>query len=217
MQRAMLAGREIRLSGEHVLAAIGERVLDLGKDRGGFGQAPGAVFAARHLALVGVDDINAVVAQLRDIALRRRVLPHAHVHRGHREHRRVGREQQRGGKVVGVPRRHLGDEVGGGGRNDDQVGLARQLDMSHLDLILEVPERGEDLVFGQGGERHRRDEMRSALGQDAAHAHPRLADQPDELARLVSGNPAADDQEDVSIGHQYPVSSMSSAFMIVIC
>ena len=42
------------------------------------------------------------------LALGRRMLPHAHVHRRHGQHRLVGRQDQRGRQVVGDPGGHLG-------------------------------------------------------------------------------------------------------------
>src|SRR3546814_8119503 len=64
----------------------------------------------------------------------------SHIHRGRREHWLVGREQQCRREVVGDARRHLREQIGGRGRDDDQVGFAAQLDMPHLDLVLEVKE-----------------------------------------------------------------------------
>ena len=178
-----------------------QRLLDRREDRLGLGQAPRPIFAARHLALVGLEDRHAVGAQPRDVAPGRLVLPHPHVHRRRGEHRLVGGEQQGGGEIVGDPRRHLRQQVGGRRADHDQVGLAAELDMAHLDLVLEVPQAGMDRLLGQRRQRHRRDELRAALGQHAAHAAARLADQPDQLARLVGGDAAADDEEDALAPH----------------
>ena len=61
------------------------------QDRFGFGQTAGTVFTAGHVAFIGLHDGDAVGAELRDIALRRGVQPHADIHRGRGEHRLVGR------------------------------------------------------------------------------------------------------------------------------
>ena len=45
---------------------------------------------------------DAVGDELREIALRRRMLPHARVHRRRDQHRPVGREQHGGGEIVGM-------------------------------------------------------------------------------------------------------------------
>ena len=39
-----------------------------------------------------------------------------------------------------MPAGHPREQVGGGGRDDDQVGLAAELDMAHLGLVLQVPQ-----------------------------------------------------------------------------
>ena len=44
-----------------------------------------------------------------------------------------------------MPLRHLGHDVGGGGRHHQQVGLARQLDMAHLALVGEREQVAIDL------------------------------------------------------------------------
>ena len=38
--------------------------------------------------------------------------------------------------------RHLGHEVGGGRRNDDEVGLAREADMADLGLVVAIEQVG---------------------------------------------------------------------------
>ena len=50
----------------------------------------------------------------------------------------VGREQDGGGKIVGMPARHAGDEIGGGRRDDDEVGIARQANMADVELALRI-------------------------------------------------------------------------------
>jgi hypothetical protein len=71
--------------------------------------------------------------------------------------------------------------------------------MPHLGLVLQVPEAGVDRLLGQSRQGHRRDELRSAGGQDAADARPGLADQPNQLAGLVGRDAAADDQQDALV------------------
>ena len=88
------------------------------------GQAARAEFAARHLALGRLDHLDAVGLELRDIALRRGVLPHADVHRRRDDDRLVGREQQGRREVVGDARRHLGEQVGGRRADQHEIGRA---------------------------------------------------------------------------------------------
>jgi hypothetical protein len=103
------------------------------------GQSSGAGLAALcHLARLGADEVDAVRPQLCHVAARGGLRPHVRVHRGGGQHRLVCREQQRGCEVVGVAARHLGEEVGGGWGDHDQVGVARQADVADLALGIEV-------------------------------------------------------------------------------
>jgi hypothetical protein len=56
-------------------------------------QPPRSIFAAGHFALVGLHDRHSVRTQALDVAARRLVPPHAHVHRRRGEHLLVGRQQ----------------------------------------------------------------------------------------------------------------------------
>ena len=138
---------------------------------------------------------HAVGLELRDIALGRGVLPHAHVHRRRDDDRLVGRQQQRRREIVGDARGHLGEQIGGRRADEHEVGRAAKLDVADLDLVLQLPQRGVDLAFGERAEAHRRDEMLAAFGQHGRDLVAGFLEQPDELERLVCGNPAADDEE----------------------
>ena len=131
------------------------------------------------------------------------VLPHLHVHRGNDEHGLVGGEDQRGSKVISDAGAHLGHQVCRRGTDDDQVGFAGKLDMADLGLVLEVPQRGEDLVAGQRGQRHGRDELRPALGQDAFTAAPGLGNKAHEFTALVGGNTTTHHKQDAGIGRVF--------------
>ena len=184
-----------------------EDVGNLEPDHFRLGQAARAELAASHLALVGLHHVDAGLPEPGDVPLRGRVLPHPHVHCRNREHRLVGREDKRGAEIIGDARGHLGEQVRGGRADDDQVGLAAELDVPDLGLVLQVPQRGMDLVLGERREAHRRDELRPAVGQHASDLAAALADQPNELARLVGGNTAAHDEQDTRRDHlavQFP-------------
>ena len=81
------------------------------------------------------------------------------------------------------------------GQTRTKSAARRQLDMADLDLVLELPQRGVDLAFGQRAEAHRGDEMLAALGQHRRDLVPGLLEQPHQLERLVGRDPAADDEE----------------------
>ena len=59
----------------------------------------------------------------RRVRLRRRVLPHPHVHRGREQHRPAERERGLGQHRVREPVRELGERRGRERRDDEQVGL----------------------------------------------------------------------------------------------
>ena len=75
-------------------ALAGEVCFDGREDFSGLSHATGAELAAGHVAVVRTDERDAVGFQLRDVSLRGRVQPHAHVHRGREQHRLVGSKQR---------------------------------------------------------------------------------------------------------------------------
>ncbi len=210
MQRPVVLAREIGLPRQRIAPHRFGRAKARNRlpDRLRLGQPARAIFAARHRPFVRVQHRHPVIAQSRDIAPRGGMIPHAHVHRGHGDHRLVGRQQQRGRQIVGDPRRHLRHQVGARGANHHQIRLAAQLDVAHLGLVLKIPQRGIDRLFGQRRQRHRCHELLPALGHDAGHLAAALADQPHQLARFIRRDAAADDQQDparMHPGHDYPI------------
>ncbi len=160
----------------------------------GLGHASGAELAASHLTLVGSDEGNSVAAQRRNISSRRRMLPHANIHRGRYEHWLVGREQHGCGEIAGQALRHFGEEVGGRRRDRNQVGFARKANMTDLGLVLQIEQIGEGFFLGEHGERQRGDEFGAGFGQDGTHGSAPLLQAAHELEALIGGDAAADDQ-----------------------
>ena len=126
--------------------------------------------------------------------------PHFRVHGRRHQHRLSGRQQHRGSEIVGKAVGELGHQVGGGRRDDDEVGLASQPDMADILLVLAVEQIGEDMVGGQRADRQRRDETLRGLGHDGAHRGAALAQPADQVERFVGGDAAADDQENALVG-----------------
>ena len=87
------------------------------------------------------------------------------------------------------------------GQTTTSSACAAELDMADLDFVLEIPQRGVDLVARKRGQAHRGDELRAAVGQHARDVAAALADQAHELARLVGGDSAAHDQQDTRRNH----------------
>jgi hypothetical protein len=178
-----------------------EHRLGGGGDLQRLGHAAGAAFAALgHLARIGADHRDAVGGELRQVAAGRRVGPHARVHRRGDQHRPVGREQHRGGEVVGVAARHLGHEVGGRRRDHDQVGVAREPDMADVELGAGVEQVGMDALACDRAGRQRRDEFLRGARHHDARGRAALLQASDQVERFVGRDAAADDEKDAFAG-----------------
>src|SRR4029079_11338109 len=90
---------------------------------------------------------------------------------------------------------------GGRRRDHDQIRLARETDMPDLGLVLEVEQIGEGAFLGEHGKRERRNELGAAFVKEGAHRRAPLLQPAHELEALISGDAAADDQEDALALH----------------
>ncbi len=120
----------------------GERGANRLHDLGRLAHAPRAIFAAGHLAVFRPDEQCAVRAQPRDVAPRRRMQPHAHIHRRGEQDPLIGGQQKRRRQIVGQPMRRAREQIGGRRRDDDEVGLPRKLNMPHFAFARRVEEIG---------------------------------------------------------------------------
>ena len=149
-ERLDLDGRAV-IRRDAGLDRFGHGDAEMGRDDApdhlGLGQAAIAELATGHRAFVGLQHSDTCRSQQRDIALRRLVLPHPHIHGRHGDHRLVGGKDQRRRQIIGNPARHLGEQIGRRRAHHHQIGLAAQLDMAHLGLVLEVEQVGVDLIF----------------------------------------------------------------------
>ena len=176
--------------------ASGQYRLDGSDDFRRLRHATKAMLVARHGPIVGSDEDDTALLQRLDIGDRRGMGPHADIHGGCGEHGLVGGQQHRGGEIVGEATRHAGQDVGGGRRHDQQIGVARELDVAHLVLVGQREHVGIDAVFRQRLQRQRRHEFGTRFGEDAAHRRAALAQPADELERLEGRYAARDDQQD---------------------
>ena len=120
-------GDEHDFAGEIVATAEG---VEHGVGDGfGFGHAAGADHAAGELAGAGLDDAHAALAQDFKVGLGGRMIPHVHVHGGSDEDGRGGGEVHGGEEIVGDAVGELGEDVGGGGSDDEGVGPLRFADV----------------------------------------------------------------------------------------
>ena len=125
--------------------AGGQLSFDPRQQLGWVGKAALAVLAARgEGALLGLDHVDAALAQGRQVGLGRRIGVHAVVHRRRDQARRRAGEEGGGEHRVGDAGGQLGERVGRG--RGDQVGVA-------VGGQLEVADR---VVLGRAGRRGRR-------------------------------------------------------------
>ena len=173
---------------EHALAGEAPRREQLPDPRGdlvGLGHPADAPLALGRLALVGPDELDAARRQRLDVRARRRVRPHARVHRGRDEHGPAVGERRLGEHVVGEPVGELRERVRRARRDDEQVG-ARQ-------VLVEIVAGGP---AGERGEGLGADEPLGAGRDERDHVVPALDEQARQLAGLVGGDPAGDAEQD---------------------
>ena len=173
-----------------------QRAFDRRDDRQRLGHAAGPIFAAGHFPVVRPDEQHAVAAQGRDVALGGGVQPHAQVHRRRDQRALVGRQQRRRREIVGEAERHVGDEVGGRRRDDQEVGLARELDVAHARLFRRGEQVGADRLAAERLGRKGRDEPLGRGGHGDAHRRAAFAQAANQVERLVGRDAAANDQQD---------------------
>ncbi len=172
-----------------------QRGLDRGDDVERLAHAAGSVFAAGHFAGGRPHEPGAVAVQRRNIALRRRMQPHAHIHRGRIEHALVGRQQQRRGEIVGEAPRRARQKMRRRRRDDDEIGVARELDVAHLALVGGAEQIVVDALARKARERKVGDEFPRPRGHHDAHEGAALAQPPHEFERFIRRDPAADDEQ----------------------
>ena len=72
-------------------------------------------------------------------------------------------------RSFGVAADHFRHQIGGRRRDHDQIGFAREANMTDVELAAGVEQVGEHAVADDRAGRQRRDEMLGRLGQNAAH------------------------------------------------
>ena len=97
-----------------------------------------------------------------------------------------------------MPARHLGKEVGGRGRHHDEVSLAREPDVTDIELGRRIEQVREHPLGRERAGRQRCDELLRRAGENATYGKPVLLQSPDEIERFVGRNAAANDQENAS-------------------
>ena len=94
--------------------------------------------------------------------------------------------------------RHLGHDVGGRGRDDDQIIVARETDVPDVEFAVLVEQLDERLFPRDRADRHRRDEFLRGARHHHAHRDAALAQAADQVERLVGRDAARDDEQHAS-------------------
>lgn len=190
-----MASGEVR--GEGVRTAREDASADL-EDLRRVGEPALAGVDAGEAADGGLDDDGATTAQGRHVLLGRRVLPHLGVHGGGEDDGTARGEQGVGEQVVREAVGGLGEHVGGGGGDDDEVGGLADADVRHL--VDGLPHLGRDGVAGECGPGGLADEVEGRVGGDDPDVVAGLGEPAQQLTRLVGGDATADTQDDLRLG-----------------
>ncbi len=178
-----------------------ERSRDFCEDLPGLEHPPHTTLAVGMVAFSRAEDAHAVGAQALDVALRRRVLPHLHVHRRRDHERAAARKAKRRKQVVAESVRDFGEEIGRCRRDHDDVPVARELDVAHAVGHARVPHIGVHRLAGERLKRRRCDEAAGRLGHHDAHVGAGLDEKARQLGRLVGGDSAGDPEQNPLSGN----------------
>ncbi len=122
-------------------------------EHGRIGHAPRAFVAAGQQTAVRIKDDDAALAQNGQIRLHRRMLEHRGVHRRRDDDRAAVGDGIRREGIVGQTDGELGQHVGGGRRDQKQIGPAGQLDVIDAAVSGVAPLFDDDAVAGDGSQR----------------------------------------------------------------
>ncbi len=165
--------------------------------------------AAGQVTYNRVDHMHTIGCAYPQVILGDRIFIHLGIH-GRRDVFRALAGQKCGREhIVGQPVGHLGDHIGRGRRQHEDIGPFRQGHM--LDAELEIPVKGvhQALIAGQCLKCHRRDEPRRVFGQDHLHVGAQLLQRAGQGRDLIGGDAAADPEYDCFTGQHKKTSRMS--------
>ncbi len=164
----------------------------------GFGQAARADVAAGLCAAVAGDDgVLLAGGKGGEVCLHGGVGEHVAVHRRREVDVCVCREVEGGEEVVGDAVREFAEDVRGGGGDEVGIRPACQFDVPHALFGGGVKEVVPHCFAGDGLQGGRADEVGGVGGVDDADVIPLFFQEADEVRDFVSGDAAADADEDV--------------------
>ena len=91
--------------------------------------------------------------------------------------------------------RHLRHQIGGSRGNDDEIGFARNTNVSDVELDRRVKQVGMNALPRKRASREGSNEFLRCLSQYAAHGNAALLEPTNEIERFVCRYPTADDEE----------------------
>ena len=147
----------------------------------------------KTLALARVDESRAARSEGVEVLSHRLVLEHLRVHRRGDEHGRSGGGVQRGQEVVGDPIGELPDDVGGRGREQDQLRPVAELHV-RLRRTGRQPQTSQNRVACDALKRRGTDETGSRRRHRNTHLAPSLCERGGEVDHLVRGDAAGYEQ-----------------------
>ena len=157
------------------------------------------ILAGQH-TYGGLDDAKTVFFQLGQIVLGDGIFQHGRVHSRSYQLFAPGGQNRCGQHVVSQAVCQLGDDVGRGRGNQDQVCRLGQGDVLHI--VLKIPCEGvyHAAVVGQGFKGQRGDELGGVLCHDHVYRCPCLAQTRSHICHLIGGDSAGNAQK-----HAFPL------------
>src|SRR5512141_1720737 len=119
-----------------------------------------------------------------DVAASLHIRPHAVVHRGKQNHGRNVREKRSGEKIIRMPMRGPRHEIGGGRRDNENVGFFRETNV--VQCVPRTKYLGVDASAGDGLEGDGTDKFQGAARHHYIDKSARLSEQTGEHDRLVA-------------------------------
>ena len=156
--------------------------------------APHVLIAAGEVAAGGAAEARAPGTQAFDVFLCGGVLPHGGVHRRGQQHGAAHGQIGGGEQIVGDAGSKLGEDVGRGGRDHEQIRPLGKGDVG--DLVAGGKEVGMDAVPRERFQRQGGDEPAGMLRHHDAHLRAPLFQQTDEFRRAIGGDAARHAQHD---------------------
>lgn len=159
-------------------------------------EPPESFVAAGENSFFGADESDAAGFEFCDVFLRGGMMPHFPVHGGRDDERRGRSEHDFGKRAVSETVREFGDNVGGGGRDEDEIGVVGELDVLRSPAFALVEDAGENGILGKRLERERRDELLRAVGHDDENFVSAFAKLADEIGGFIRGDGTGDADDD---------------------